>query len=100
MEFALRRYNEALAFEREQKEQAEKRNEEEEKMQEIINAINSDLLTENPEQARSALGPHRICPDRYKGLSPEQLEEIRATQRRQIEEKLVRFFYKRFISSK
>lgn len=86
---AVRRYNEAMAAEREQKEREVKRNEEEANVQEIINAINSDFLTENPAQGRSALGSHRICPDRYKGFSPEQLAEIRAAQCNQIQEKAV-----------
>nr|CUU99139.1 hypothetical transcript [Hymenolepis microstoma] len=59
-------------------------------MQEIINAINSDFLTENPAQGRSALGPNRVCPDRYKGFPPEKLAEIRAAQCSQIQEKAAR----------
>ncbi|VDL57268.1 unnamed protein product [Hymenolepis diminuta] len=87
---AVRRYNEALAAEREQKEREAKRNEEEANVQEIINAINSDFLTENPAQGRSALGSHRVCPDRYKGFSPEQLAEIRTVQCNQIQEKAIK----------
>ncbi|KAM7535645.1 hypothetical protein Aperf_G00000096372 [Anoplocephala perfoliata] len=90
VECAVQRYNEALAAERAEKEHLAKRSEEEANQREILAAINSDFLTENPEQARSAFGPHRICPDRYKGFSPEQLAEIRATQCCQIREKLVR----------
>ncbi|VDM33751.1 unnamed protein product [Hydatigera taeniaeformis] len=87
---AVRRYNEALAAERADTERAQRRCEEEANACEIINCINSDLLTENPAQAISAFGPHRICPDRYKGFSPEQLAEIRQKQCLQIREKACR----------
>lgn len=89
VECAVQRYNEALAAERVEKERVTKRSEEEANQREILTAINSDFLTENPAQARSAFGPHRICPDRYKGFSPEQLAEIRAAQCCQIREKSV-----------
>lgn len=58
-------------------------------MTEIANAIYSDMLTENPDQAISAFGPHRVVPDRWKGMSDEQLRKIRAEQLRQIEERKV-----------
>ena len=64
--------------------------EQDDNMTEIANAIFSDLLTENPDQAISALGPHRVVPDRWKGMSPEQLEAIRKKQMEQAEEKKVR----------
>ncbi|KAL5960454.1 RIB43A-like with coiled-coil protein 2 [Taenia solium] len=87
---AVRRYNEALAAERADAERAQRRCEEEANAREILNSINSDFLTENPAQAVSAFGPHRICPDRYKGFSPEQLAEIRQKQCLQIREKACR----------
>ena len=64
--------------------------EQDDNMTEIANAIFSDLLTENPDQAISAFGPNRIVPDRWKGMSNEQLEQIRKEQLRQIEEKKVK----------
>ena len=66
--------------------------EQDDNMTEIANAIFSDMLTENPDQAISQFGPNRVVPDRWKGMSPEQLEQIRKEQLRQIEEKRVRFF--------
>lgn len=91
VECAVRRYNEALAEERAEAERAQRRCEEDANAREILNCINSDLLTENPAQAVSAFGPHRVCPDRYKGFSPEQLAEIRQKQCIQIQEKAVRY---------
>ncbi|XP_023209703.1 RIB43A-like with coiled-coils protein 2 [Centruroides sculpturatus] len=62
----------------------EKLQEEQEKLQEIFNTFYSDMLTENPEVARSSFGPHRVIPDRWKGLSKEQLNLIYDTQKRQM----------------
>ena len=45
------------------------------------------MLTENPDVAESAFGPHRVITDRWKGMSPEQLEEIRRIQELQRQEK-------------
>ena len=73
---------------------------------EIINNIHGDTLTENPEVSQSAFGPqryyyllfhsttlsnflYRVIPDRWKGMSPAQLAEIRHTQEAQRAEKEV-----------
>lgn len=58
-------------------------------MAEISNLLRGDLLSENPQQAASSFGPHRVVPDRWKGMSQEQLEDIRLAQKQQIQEKLV-----------
>ena len=63
--------------------------EQDDNMTEIANAIFSDLLTENPDQAISSLGPNRVVPDRWKGMSPEQIEAIRNKQLQQIQERKV-----------
>ena len=47
------------------------------------------MLTENPAVAQSAFGPHRVVPDRWKGMSPEQLAEIRRVQEMQKKEQEV-----------
>jgi hypothetical protein len=75
--------------EQEQKKAIKKMQEQDDNMTEIANAIFSDMLTENPDQAISQFGPNRVVPDRWKGMSPEQLEQIRNEQLRQIEEKRV-----------
>lgn len=67
----------------------ERRQEQEDNVAEIANLLRGDLLSENPQQAASALGPHRMIPHRWKGMSREQLEGIRLAQRQQIQEKLV-----------
>ena len=58
-------------------------------MTEIANHVFGDVLTENPAVAQSAFGPHRVIPDRWKGMSPSQLEEIRRQQDQQRLEKEV-----------
>ena len=55
----------------------------------MANMISCDLLTENPDQAMSQFGPHRVVPDRWKGMNEDQLRLIREEQQRQIEEKKV-----------
>lgn len=77
--------------ERKYREGVRKMQEEDDNMTEIANAIYSDLLTENPDQAVSAFGPNRVVPDRWKGMSAEQLEKIRREQARQVEEKEVSY---------
>lgn len=84
---ATKDYNEALMRETKQKQAIKKMQEEDDNMTEIANALFSDLLTENPEQAVSSFGPNRVVPDRWKGMSAEQIEKIRKEQIRQVEEK-------------
>jgi len=45
-----------------------------------------DFLTENPATALSAFGVHRVIPDRWKGMTPEQIAEIRRVQEIQRQE--------------
>lgn len=84
---AVKDYNDALNREIAQRNAIKKMHEQDDNMTEIANAIFSDMLTENPDQAISSFGPHRIVPDRWKGMSPEQIENIRKEQLRQMEEK-------------
>ncbi|RNA36592.1 RIB43A-like with coiled-coils 2 [Brachionus plicatilis] len=84
---AVKDYNDALKREQEQRNAIKKMQEQDDNMTEIANAIFSDMLTENPDQAISAFGPQRVVPDRWKGMSPEQIEKIRQEQLRQVEEK-------------
>lgn len=41
------------------------------------------MLTENPDVARSAFGPHRVIPDRWKGMSNDEIQAIRQEQENQ-----------------
>jgi hypothetical protein len=60
-------------------------------MTELANHIYGDILTENPAVAQSAFGPHRVITDRWKGMSPEQLADIRRQQDLQRRERMVSY---------
>ncbi|XP_002735247.1 RIB43A-like with coiled-coils protein 2 [Saccoglossus kowalevskii] len=84
---ATKDYNKALADERSEKERLAKEQELDDNFTEISNHIYGDVLTENPDVAQSAFGPHRVITDRWKGMSPEDLEEIRRIQELQRQER-------------
>ncbi|CAF1520400.1 unnamed protein product [Didymodactylos carnosus] len=84
---AVKNFNSALLRETEERKYLKKRQEDYDNYAEMANMITSDLLTENADQAISQFGPHRVVPDRWKGMSPEQLQKIREEQQRQVEEK-------------
>lgn len=58
-------------------------------MNEISSLLQGDLLSENPDQAISSFGTHRVITDRWKGMNKDQLRAIRDTQQQQVLEKLV-----------
>lgn len=68
----------------------EKQQEEDDKKTEMANMLYGDFLTENPAVAVSAFGSHRVVPDRWKGMTPEQIAEIRRVQELQRKEAEVR----------
>lgn len=80
-------YNLALARERQEKERLHKQQELDDNMTEIANHVFGDVLTENPAVAQSAFGPHRVITDRWKGMTPQQLEDIKKQQELQKREK-------------
>lgn len=84
---ATQDYNAALAREMSAKRELQKRQEEDDNATEQANHIYGDLLTENPAVAQSAFGPHRVVADRWKGMTPEQVEEIKRIQDLQRKEK-------------
>ncbi|EGW09903.1 Protein FAM118A [Cricetulus griseus] len=85
---ATKEFNKNQAMELAERKRQEKQQEQEDNMTEISNLLHSDLLTESSQQATSSFGPHQVVLYRWKGMSPEQLEEIRYTQKQQIQEKL------------
>jgi hypothetical protein len=62
----------------------------EDKWADIYNHITGDMLTENPDVANSNFGPHRKIVYLYKGMSPEERDNIRKEQLQQIVENKVR----------
>ncbi|CAK1589212.1 unnamed protein product [Parnassius mnemosyne] len=78
------RYNEALAAERKQLKQIMKEQEEADNTAEMYNNLTSDMLTENPDVAKSALGKNRAIGFMYKGMNQEELKKFYAAQKEQM----------------
>ncbi|CAH4035007.1 RIB43A-like with coiled-coils protein 2 [Pieris brassicae] len=78
------RYNEALAAEKKQLEQIMKEQEEADNTAEMYNNLTSDMLTENPDVAKSALGKNRAIGFMYKGMNQEELKKFYAAQKEQM----------------
>jgi len=87
IDIATKDYNLALARERQAKEDNERQQILEDNLTEIANQVNGDVLTENPSVASSAFGSHRVITDRWKGMSPAEVDSVRFIQQQQIEEK-------------
>lgn len=87
---ATAKYNAALARENKSRNELEKMKEQDDNFTEISNFVCGDVVTENPDVAESAFGPHRVITDRWKGMSSAQLNEIRKIQHDQMLEKKVR----------
>ncbi|XP_019800717.2 RIB43A-like with coiled-coils protein 2 isoform X2 [Tursiops truncatus] len=85
---AVKEFNKNQALESAEKKIRQKKQDQEDNLAEISNLLRGDLLSENPQQAASSFGPHRVVPNRWKGMSREQLEHIRLVQKQQVQEKL------------
>ncbi|VDQ08443.1 unnamed protein product [Trichobilharzia regenti] len=72
---ALERYNKLLKEENDQRALLKAKQTQDDNMTEICNAIYGDFLSENPAQAISAFGSHRVIPDRYKARQKQEDEE-------------------------
>uniref|UniRef100_A0A1B6BY07 RIB43A-like with coiled-coils protein 2 n=2 Tax=Clastoptera arizonana TaxID=38151 RepID=A0A1B6BY07_9HEMI len=84
------RFNQALAAEQATQKRMQKIRDMEDEQAEIYNAITSDFLTENPNVSASNLGPNRINGALYKGLTPQQKQEIQEYNQKLIEENKLR----------
>ncbi|NXY86600.1 RIBC2 protein, partial [Alcedo cyanopectus] len=85
---ATRDFNRNQASEVAERRKLEKRQKMKDDLEEISNLIQGDLLSENPEQAVSSFGPHRVVTDRWKGMTQDQLMAIRHSQQQQVLDKL------------
>lgn len=83
---AQKDFNQALAKETDEKNRLSKQQEQDDNATELANHVYGDVLTENPAVAQSAFGAHRVITDRWKGMLPNQLENIRKTQEMQRKE--------------
>ncbi|KAM9445828.1 RIB43A-like with coiled-coils protein 1 [Clarias gariepinus] len=88
---ALKSYNQAQAEERQEQERQNKQTHEALNMAEILQMVTSDLLTECPEAAvKEGMGSPeapQVLPDRWKGMSSEQLEAIHRQRAEQCAER-------------
>ena len=84
VEEATKDFNLRQANEREQREKEEKEAELQDNLCEMKNNVFGDLLTENPDVARSAFGSHRVITDRWKGMNEGQINDIRKIQAEQV----------------
>ncbi|XP_055613285.1 RIB43A-like with coiled-coils protein 2 [Uranotaenia lowii] len=82
---SINQFNKSLVQQQNYQREQQKREEEQDNMAEIYNHLTSDIMTENPDVAKSALGPNRVIAYRYKGMNPEQLQEFRNGQQQQRE---------------
>jgi hypothetical protein len=78
----LQEYNQRLAEEKRQREAAWRHNQEEQNQFEISRTNMSDIMTENRETTMSQLAPHRYVPYHFKGLRPDQIEDIKSQRER------------------
>ena len=90
---ATKDLNQALANERAAKDDLDKQKEQDDNFTEITNNVFGDMLTENPDVAQSAFGSHRVVTDRWKGMSPAELNQIKYVQNSQVLEKQVLFLF-------
>jgi len=80
---ATKDFNIQQAEERKQRENNEQAATLQDNLTEIKNHVFGDMLTENPDVARSAFGSHRVITDRWKGMNQQQIDQIRETQAEQ-----------------
>ncbi|NXI52772.1 RIBC2 protein, partial [Chloroceryle aenea] len=85
---AIKDFNRSQASELAERKKLEKHQKMKDDMDEISSLLQGDLLSENPEQAVSSFGRHRVVTDRWKGMTPDQLMAIRHSQQQQVLEKL------------
>lgn len=84
-------FNVQLAREQQAKREQRKRENDEDDMAQIINMLTSDMLTENKEIGKiSNFGPGRKVISQYRGLTDEEMQQIRNEQKQQIAEKIER----------
>ncbi|XP_054859601.1 RIB43A-like with coiled-coils protein 1 [Eublepharis macularius] len=79
-------FNRAQAAEAAEQQRLAQQQEQDDNYAEIHNHLTGDILTENPDVAKSLVGPHRMVPYCWKGMSPEQVEAVWKMQKEQCKE--------------
>ncbi|XP_068964338.1 RIB43A-like with coiled-coils protein 1 [Petaurus breviceps papuanus] len=80
MDVAVADYNRAQAIELGEQQRLAQQREQDDNLIEIYNHLTSDMLTENPSVSSNPLVPHRVIPERWKGMTPEQIAAIQKEQ--------------------
>lgn len=84
-------FNLELAREQQASREQRRREDDEDAMAQILNMLTSDMLTENKEMGQcSNLGPKRKVISQYRGMTDEEVQQIRDEQKQQIVEKVER----------
>lgn len=83
----LQDYNKRLADEKRQRESNWRNNQEEQNQFEISRTNMSDIMTENAQTTMSQLAPHRYVPYHFKGLRPDQINDIKHQREQQVVDK-------------
>ena len=76
----MKEYNQRLAQEKRDRENAWKNDQQEKNAFEISRTNMSDIMTENFQTTKSQLAPHRFVPYHFKGLRSDQIQAIDATR--------------------
>ncbi|XP_069870604.1 RIB43A-like with coiled-coils protein 2 isoform X2 [Dipodomys merriami] len=84
---AVKEFNKNQAMESAKRKRQEKKQEQEDNLYEISTLLHRDPFSESPEQMSGSLGPCHVIPSCWRGMTQEQLQEARLTQKQQIQEK-------------
>ncbi len=79
----IREYNQNLAQQKKENDIKRKQQEHDDNLAEIYNLMSSDLLKEQTDSS-SNLGPNRIIPYMYKGMTKEDVEKLKKEKQDQI----------------
>ena len=83
----LQEENKRLAQEKKDRDNNWRNNQQKQNAKEISIVETSDIMTENPSTTMSQLGPNRYVPYHFKGLTPQQQEQIMAEREQQLRDK-------------
>ncbi|KAK9407650.1 RIB43A-like with coiled-coils protein 1 [Crotalus adamanteus] len=83
---AVADFNRAQAAEVAEQQRLSQQRDQDDNYAEIHNHLTGNLLLEDPSVAKSLLGSNRVITDRWKGMSPEQLQAVWQMQKEQCRE--------------
>jgi len=90
LDAADKEFNRAMAGQIKARRKTEQLQDMEDTQAHLFNVMTSDMLTENNECSVSSLGPGRVLPTMFRGMTEEQKAQYRRDQLQQAEEKKVR----------